>query len=61
MASNSMDIHHSVEEDSFSTQGEPSAKGITTHQFSSKAINSWSKLLVASLSATEAKRERGAN
>lgn len=62
-----VDLHHSVEEDNLSRQEEPSAKGITTYQFSSKAINSWSKLLVASLSAakwgraggrTEAKRER---
>lgn len=53
MASNRVDIHHSVEEDNLSRQGEPSAKGITVHQFSSKAINSWSELLVDSLSAAK--------
>lgn len=59
MASDRVDIHHSVEEDNLSRQGEPSAKGITMHQFSSKAINSWSELLVDSLFVAKWGRGRG--
>jgi len=51
------DIHHSLEEDNLSRQGETSAERITMHQLSSKAINSWRELLADSLSAAKTQTE----
>lgn len=62
MASNKLslflvDIHHSMAEDNLSRQGKPSAKRITIHQLSSKAINSWRELLVDPLSTAKTQTE----